>query len=105
LNSLSRDLPDFRAVITTFLAFVTILLVGLAVPRGEFVIVVASPGMTQSRMMQLISDADGTFVTQGNLDWIAVAHAEKSGFVSRLFRAGALLVLDHALAAGCLERK
>ncbi len=78
---------------------------GLAYPRGDFVLVVGNPHTNEREMMGMISEAGGTFVTQGNYGWLVVAHAERPGFAARLLKAGAWLVLDHALALGCLERK
>lgn len=102
---MQSDRPNILVVFLAFIALSGTVLVALAVPRSDFVVVIATPGVSEASMMRLISDAGGTFVTQGSADWIAVAHAEGTGFVSRLFGAGALLVLDHSLAFGCLERK
>jgi hypothetical protein len=101
----SRDIPDFRIVLSAFFVFSAMMLAAIAYPRGEFVLVVGGPDSTEAGMMKIISDAGGTFVAQGNFGWLAVAHAEATGFPSRLMRAGAFIVLDHALASGCLERK
>lgn len=95
---------DIRMIVVAFAAFSLLMLVGLAYPRGDFVLVVGRPGMDEAGMMSIIDRAGGTFVSRGNLGWLAVAHAEQSGFAGRLMRAGAFLVLDHALAEGCLER-
>ena len=104
MKSLQNETPNFKLVVSAFLAFVTLTLVGVALPRGDFVLVVGRPGADEAGMMQIIAEAGGTFVTHGNYSWLAVAHAEAEGFSKRLLKAGALLVLDHSLAAGCLER-
>lgn len=96
---------DIRVIAAAFIAFSLCMLAGLAYPRGDFVLVVGRPGMDEAGMMSVIADAGGTFVSSGNLGWLAVAHAQQPGFAGRLMRAGAILVLDHALAEGCLERK
>jgi len=100
----ARDVPDMRIVLIAFIAFSAMMLSAIAYPRGEFVLVVGHPDANEAGMMKIIAEAGGTFVSQGNFGWLAVAHAETSGFPSRLRQAGALVVLDHALAAGCLER-
>ena len=103
--SVPEELPDLRIVIFAFIAFLAMMLAAIAYPRGDFVLVVGAPGATEAGMMTIIAEAGGTFVSPGNFGWLAVAHGETSGFASRLMQAGALIVLDHALAAGCLERK
>lgn len=102
---MSRDIPDLRIVLSAFILFSAMMLAAVAYPRGEFVLVIGGPNSTEAGMMKIIADAGGTFVQQGNFGWLAVAHAETTGFPSRLMRAGAYIVLDHALASGCLERK
>jgi hypothetical protein len=101
---LQPELPNLTFIGAAFAAFVFLMLAGLAVPRGNFVLVVARPGTSEAATMDIIARAGGTFVSQGNYGWLAVAHAENSGFAGRLLKAGAFLVLDHSLAAGCLER-
>ena len=103
-ESVSSERPDMRVVIVAFLAFSAMMLGAIAYPSGEFVLVVGPSGTTEASMMRIIADAGGSFVSPGNFTWLAVAHAETAGFPSRLRQAGALVVLDHALAAGCLER-
>ena len=102
---MAREQFDVRVIIGAFVAFTVFMLAGLAYPRSDFVLVVGRPGVDEAGMMSIIARAGGTFVSRGNLGWLAVAHAEQSGFAGRLMRAGALLVLDHSLAEGCLERK
>lgn len=100
-----QDKPDIRVIASLFGAFILLMLAGLAFPRGEFVLVVGRPGSDEAAMMDMIARAGGSFVSRGSVGWLAVAHAESLHFNTRLVDAGAILVLDHALAAGCLERK
>ncbi|WP_136658216.1 hypothetical protein [Nitratireductor sp. XY-223] len=81
-----------------------VLLMALAVPRSPYLIVVAPPWHSDSPVLRIIAEADGTIVENGRFDWIAIAHSNQSEFASRLMKRGALLVIDHALAAGCLRR-
>jgi hypothetical protein len=81
------------------------LLIGmLAMPRGEFVLVVGKPGQSEAQMIGVIGEAGGSFVSSGRYGWIAVAHSDQHDFTRKLFKAGAFLVLNHALAVGCLQR-
>ena len=81
-----------------------VLLLAFAVPRSPYLIVVAPPWHGDSPVLRIIVDAGGTIVENGRYDWIAIAHSNQSEFASRLMKRGALLVMDHALAAGCLRR-
>jgi hypothetical protein len=97
------DQLNIKAVANVSAAFIVLMLATLALPRSDFVLVVGWPGMTEARMMQVIADAGGSFVAGGAHSWLAVAHAESAGLPSRLMGAGAMLVLDHSLAVGCME--
>lgn len=99
-----EELPNIRAIAAAFVAISFAMLCGLAFPRGDLVMVVGRPGITEAAMMDMIGTAGGSFVSRGRFGWAAVAHAESSGFALRLLETGALLVLDHSLASGCLER-
>jgi hypothetical protein len=86
------------------LAFCLTLFAVAAWPAGRFVLVVARPDAPVSRVMDIIGDAGGSFVAPGRFPWIAVAYSDTGDFPQRLFRAGALIVLNHALSAGCLHK-
>jgi hypothetical protein len=51
-----------------------------------------------------MADAGGEVVRAGLLDTILVGHSEDPGFVGRLHRMGAWLVLDPVAFGGCLTR-
>ena len=99
------DAINFRMVLAAFAAFVSLMLVGVAVPRGQFVLVVGWPGTSEARMMQIVAAAGGSFVEGAGPSWLAVVHSERPGIATRLIGEGAMLVLDHALAVGCSEGK
>jgi hypothetical protein len=94
---------DTRAVVVAFLALALLMFAGIAVPRSKFVLVVGWPGASEARMMQIITGAGGTYVEKGGRDWLAIARSDDPALATRLMRAGAMIVLDHALAAGCSE--
>src|SRR5690606_25102936 len=94
---------NIGSVAGIFAGFSLLMLAILALPRSEFVLVVGWPGMTEARMMQIIADSGGSFVSGGTRSWLAVAHADTAGLPGRLMEAGAMLVLDHSLAVGCRE--
>jgi hypothetical protein len=89
---------------TCYFAFASLLLIGVvARPKAPFVLVVTNPAAEASGNMAVVSEAGGRFVWSGRFPWISVAQSDAPDFVSRLFNAGAILVLNHDLAVGCLE--
>ena len=84
-------------------AFVFLLLVVMSTPRGDFVLVVTDPRRAPETMLNVIGEAGGTLVREGEVSWTAVAHSADPDFVARLRKAGALFVLNHALALGCQQ--
>jgi hypothetical protein len=102
---LERKGVKIGTIATAFLGFTVIMLAGIAYPRDDFVLVVGVPGSDETAMMQTIAGAGGELVSAGRYQWLAVAHSTSPGFAARLMRQGAFLVLDHALASGCLKGK
>jgi hypothetical protein len=94
---------NFKVVAAVFCAFVGIMLGRIAYPHGSYVLLVGWPGTSQANMMRMAADAGGTFVQAGGPAWLAVVHSDAPDFAARLMQQGALIVLDHALAAGCTE--
>lgn len=96
---------DLKRVGGVFLAFWLLMLVGVAMPRGQYLLVVGWPGTSQAQMMRIVAAADGSFVEGAGRSWLAVVHSDGPGLASRLMAEGAMIVLDHALAVGCTEGK
>ncbi|KQS68077.1 hypothetical protein ASG39_07055 [Rhizobium sp. Leaf371] len=92
---------DLRIVGSVFLTFLVLMLAGIAIPKGNTVLVVGYPGTSEARMMQIVAAANGSFVERGGQSWLAVVYSDAPGLSSRLMTEGAMLVLDHALAVGC----
>ena len=84
-----------------FAVFAALLGGALTMPRGEFVLVVTDPRRPPDNLLHVIGAAGGSFVSGGRSSWIAVAHSADTDFIDRLHDAGALFVLNHALAVGC----
>lgn len=91
--------------VTAFMTSMLVLLSVLAArPSGRFVVVVTDPFASPTQAIETIGQAGGTFVAGGRYPWITIAHSESDDFATRLFRAGAILVLNNWAAAGCIER-
>lgn len=79
-----------------------VLIIPILMPKDEKVAVILSPWAESSKIMQVIADAGGVLVNGGQRDWIAVASSESENFVSELYKAGAVMVIDGSIAAACL---
>lgn len=74
-----------------------------AAPRGQFALIVTNPFQVEVGAMKVISEAGGAIVSESKFKWITIAHSDDPLFTSKLRHAGALLVLNHQLAFGCLR--
>lgn len=87
-----------------FCLFLALLIAVWALPHGRFVLVVTDPSAPAAHMLSVIGDAGGAFVGPGRRPWMAIAYSDAKDFPTRLMQSGALLVLNHSLAIGCLQR-
>jgi hypothetical protein len=73
------------------------LLIGLSIAAGpDKSIAIIGP---QAEAIATVVKAKGHILVA--YDYVTIARSEESGFVGRLYAAGALLVLDAAQAGGC----
>ncbi|MEI2386175.1 hypothetical protein [Breoghania sp. JC706] len=84
------------------LVAVAIVVIGLQPKSGDRVAVIVGPWQPPSTAMQVVAAAQGRFVRSGFADWVVVASSSHRDFVSRLYSAGAWIVVDPAAAGGCL---
>lgn len=100
----NRRSRHYRHVLAANIFAAIIVVVAIAVvPTGSRVVVVAPPWSTPDRVISIISEAGGTIVNGGRSPWLAVADSTSPDFVNRLLAAGALLILDGKVAAGCIK--
>lgn len=71
------------------------------VPTSGRALVIVPPWSDPARVVQVIRDAGGSYVNGTGTAYAAIAHSDASNFPFRLFRSGALLVLDGSLASFC----
>jgi len=91
------------AVGLSFTAYLMLAIAVWAVPSGHFVLVLTDPTREAGYGMSVIGRAGGSFVASGRYSWMTVGYSEDGDFPTRLMRAGAMLVLNHQLALGCLK--
>jgi hypothetical protein len=101
---LQKDFMNRTVVAVNFALFLLLLAFAYALPSGRFVLVVAGPGSTVAATHSLIARAGGAFVDATRFPWMAIAYSDSNAFADRLMREGAVLVLNHALAVGCLQK-
>ncbi|MBP1850737.1 hypothetical protein [Rhizobium halophytocola] len=93
-----------RTVIAFNFVLYLVLILGIwALPTDRFVLVVTAPAGGADESLAVIGEAGGAFVQSGRFPWLTVAYSDERDFAYRLMKAGALIVLDHKLAVGCLK--
>ena len=74
-----------------------------ATPRdGTQVAALFAPWTGSGEVIARVADADGSVVRQGLFDSIVVVRSDAPGLISRLYGAGAWLVIDPDVFGGCL---
>ena len=71
---------------------------GRAGSAGEPVMAIFPPSSTAADVMIALHEADGELVTLGRFDNVAVSLGGADGYSDRLYEAGAILVIDPAVA-------
>lgn len=102
-RGMSTDNLHIKSIVSFILLILTLLSITYAAPRGQFALIVTNPFRSEFGAMEVISNAGGAVVSESNFKWITIAHSEDPFFTSRLRQAGALLVLNHQMAFGCLR--
>lgn len=99
-----RSVEIKRGVVAAnFALFMGLILAVWASPSEGYVLVLSNPQGGAETNISVIGDAGGSFVESGRYPWISVAYSDGEDFAGRLMRSGALLVLNHSLAVGCLR--
>lgn len=76
------------------------MLLGSLMPSGNGpVVVFAKPWGTSA--LEVVAKAEGRLMSAPSTSWIALTEASDSGFVTRLYRAGAGFVASSAVAYAC----
>lgn len=73
----------------------------LAPKAGSKVAVFTNPWATNGSAFTTIINANANVAATGNADWIAIAADKNPDLPSRLYKAGAALVIDAALLISC----
>ena len=90
------------AIVFVFCAALGPAAIALAPGNAGPVAVIAPPWAAGDAAAQLVAGSDGALVATAHSGRIAIARFDTDGFVSRLYRAGALLVIDATAVTACL---
>lgn len=84
------------------LAVISMVLAAAAIaPTKGQALVLVSPWSEPSRVLEVIAEAGGSLLNGTGTPYAAIAHSSEPYFAYRLFRSGAVLVLDGRLAFLC----
>ena len=84
------------------LAVIMVVLAAAAiVPRNGQALVMVSPWSEPGHVVDVIAEAGGSIINGTGAPYAAIAYSDDPGFAFRLFKAGAMLVLDGSLAYFC----
>jgi hypothetical protein len=104
INAVPRRKRHQRLVVLANIAACCLVFLAIAVvPRSARVVVFVSPFSEAGRVLSVVAAAGATFVNAGRRPWIAIADGPADNAVTRLYAAGALLVLDGSVGLGCLQ--
>lgn len=73
----------------------------LIAPQSEAVALVGRAGSDTGELVRVVAEAGGSILNVGGRPDVVIARSDSSGFVGRLYAAGARLVLDGSSAGGC----
>lgn len=92
---------QFRIVGMNLAVILVVLSAAAIVPRNGQALVIVSPWSDPGRVIEVIADAGGSVMNGTGAPYAAIAHSDEPGFAFRLFKSGAMLVLDGSLAFFC----
>lgn len=90
-----------RIVGVNLAVILCVLAAAAIVPRNGQALVIVPPWSGPARVLDVIAGAGGSVVNGTGAPYAAIAHSDQPGFALRLFKSGAVLVLDGSLAFFC----
>ena len=97
----SNLLRQYRIVGINLAVILVVLSAAAIVPRNGQALVIVSPWSDPGRVINVIADAGGSVMNGTGAPYAAIAYSDEPGFAFRLFKSGAMLVLDGSLAFFC----
>lgn len=95
-----RDFVPAAALLLVGLAALLIATISPSGKAGQYAVIVP-PGQAMGEVMAVIQQAGGGILEMRDGSYFILAHSENPDFVSKLYRAGAWLVVDPMGLRGC----
>jgi len=90
-----------RIVGINIAVIIVVLSAAAIIPRNGQALVIVSPWSDPGRVVDVIANAGGSIMNGTGAPYAAIAYSDEPGFAIRLFKSGAMLVLDGSLAFFC----
>jgi hypothetical protein len=97
----SNMLRQYRIVGINLAVILFVLAAAAIVPRNGQALVIVAPWSDPGRVIDVIGRAGGSVMNGTGAPYAAIAYSDQPGFTLRLFKSGAMLVLDGSLAFFC----
>jgi hypothetical protein len=97
----SKTLSQYRIVGINLAVILFVLSAAAIVPRNGQALVIVAPWSDPERVIDVIAQAGGSVMNGTGAPYAAIAYSDDPGFTLRLFKSGAMLVLDGSLAFFC----
>lgn len=98
---ISKKLGQYRIVGINLAVILVVLSAAAIVPRNGQALVFVSPWSEPGRVIDVIAGAGGSVMNGTGAPYAAIAYSDEPGFAFRLFKSGAMLVVDGSLAFFC----
>jgi hypothetical protein len=92
---------SFGIVAGNLAVILVVLTAAAVVPRGGKALVFVAPWSEPDRVLEVIQSAGGSLLNGTGAPYAAIAQSDEPYFAFRLFKSGALFVLDGSLAYFC----
>jgi|GEM_PF-2703343 len=77
--------------------------ISLAPQKNKSIAVVVSPWAEQHHIINVIASAGGVIKTQDAIHWIAISQNDNPNLINKLYKHGALLVINADFVTACFQ--
>lgn len=103
-SNMSSETKAF-AISTLFGFFIITMsvLIAFAPRHNQSIAVIVPPWSDSNHIIKVIGNAGGVIKTQDRNGWVAISQNDNPDIVRRLYKAGAVLVIDASLISACFS--
>ncbi len=103
---MSSETKAFTKSLLFGLVIITMSVLIAFVPRqNQSIAVIVPPWSESDHIIKVISKAGGVIKTQDQNGWVAISQNDNPDIVNRLYKAGAVLVIDASVVSACFSYK